>query len=69
VRRGPAIAQAVAFRAFPFHDISAATERHLMECLADPTLTAAYRRALADRADDFGRARAVRAAPGQDVAR
>ena len=52
-RRGTAIAQAVAFRAFPFHDISAATEQRLLACLADPSLTTAFRRALADRADDF----------------
>ena len=63
-RRGPAITQAVAFRAFPFHDVSAGTEERLLERLADPTLTPACRRALADRADDFLRARAVRAAPG-----
>ena len=63
-RRGSAIAQAVAFRAFPFHDISTGTEERLLECLADPRLTTVYRRALADRADDFGRARAVRAAQG-----
>ena len=63
-RRGPAIAQAVAFRAFPFHDISAGTEERLLAGLADPSLTPACRRSLADRADDFRRARTVRAAQG-----
>jgi aminopeptidase N len=63
-RRGTAIAQAVVFRAFPFHDISAATEQRLLACLADPALTTAFRRGLADRADDFRRAREVRAPRG-----
>jgi aminopeptidase N len=61
-RRGPAIAQAVAFRAFPFHDVLDSTEALLLECLAGPGPTVPLRRALADRADDYRRALNVRAA-------
>ena len=61
-RRGPAIAQAVAFRAFPFHDVLESTDALLLECLAGPGPTIPLRRALADRADDYRRALSVRAA-------
>jgi aminopeptidase N len=61
-RRGPAIAQSVAFRAFPFHDVLPSTEALLLECLAGPGPTVPLRRALADRADDYRRALNVRAA-------
>ncbi len=61
-QRGPAIAQAVAFRAFPFHDVLDSTEALLLECLAGPGPTVPLRRAFADRADDYRRALDVRAA-------
>jgi aminopeptidase N len=61
-RRGAAIAQAVASRSFPFHDVRESTDALLLDCLAGAGPTAPLRRALADRADDYRRALNVRAA-------
>jgi aminopeptidase N len=54
-RRGPAIAEAAGRYAFPSTAITPATLALGRTALADPSLTAALRRALADRLDDLSR--------------
>ena len=61
-RRGPAVGRLLGMHGFPAHDATPATVRAAEECLARTDLTAALRRALADRLDDLRRAVAAREA-------
>jgi aminopeptidase N len=61
-RRGPAIADGIARHAFPTTVVTAESLELGRTTLADPTLTPAIRRALADRLDDLTRALRIRTA-------
>ncbi|MBV2155316.1 aminopeptidase N [Kitasatospora sp. SUK 42] len=59
--RGPALARVLATKAFPAHAATERTVRAAEACLADPDLTAATRRGLADQLDTLRRAVRARA--------
>ncbi|MFJ8231994.1 aminopeptidase N [Streptomyces sp. NPDC094448] len=61
-RRGPALAAAAGRYAFPAYAVSGETVALGETALADPEVTPALRRGLADRLDDLGRALTVRTA-------
>ncbi|MFC1435087.1 aminopeptidase N [Streptacidiphilus sp. N1-3] len=63
-RRGPALGRVLGHHGFPAYAATEATVAAAEECLARTDLTAALRRALADRLDDLRRAVAARAAAG-----